>query len=129
MENSIEALNFQEIEGKLRELLTPGRKGSKEDGMLFFNNEFGSAGANRGCVDVDECAVRERPENKDKGPLCPIHQRCVNTLGGFSCSDSWDAVCAAGMHDCHALADCRARLLTYLTLGFNSWPKRNHPPP
>ena len=54
--------------------------------MLFFNNEFGSDSANRGCVDIDECAVRNRPENIQKGPLCPIHQRCVNTLGSFNCT-------------------------------------------
>ena len=55
------------------------RRGVKfADFEPVYLNNLGGSGV-RGCIDVDECELREK--NPHKPPLCPVGQRCVNTDG------------------------------------------------
>ena len=79
--------------------------------LLNFNKnhfEFAAGGGARGCIDIDECALARHPKNTNKIPLCPATQKCSNTIGSFTCVDSYENFCELGLHDCHALADCHA---------------------
>ena len=54
----------------------------------------------KGCVDVDEC--------KAGIAQCVAGQVCVNSIGGFKCTNEYDpwGKCAEGAHECHPLAVC-----------------------